>query len=114
MVLKSRKFRGRANTITKPSTIIAGRDLRKYFPPEVFHKPKVQLLLLGAIFPTCIHAQKNVFSRDPNLGKLLYVITINVRIDLYIKMPFLKNMSHLNLNMKTSTSLVRTLTFLNG
>ena len=71
MVLKSRKFMGRANIITKPSTIIAGRDLSKYFPTEVFHMPKVPLLLLGAIFPTCFHAQKNVFSRDPNLVKLL-------------------------------------------
>lgn len=47
MVLKFRKFRGRANTITKPSTIIAGRDLSKYFPPEVFHKPKSPTIITG-------------------------------------------------------------------
>lgn len=44
------EVQGRANTIAKPSTIKAGRDLSKYFPTEVFYKPKIQLLLVGATF----------------------------------------------------------------
>lgn len=61
MVLKSRKFIGRASTITKTSTIIAGRDLSKYLPIELFHMPKLPLLSSSAIFPTCFHAQNKCF-----------------------------------------------------
>lgn len=54
------KVQGKGNYYHKRSTLIAGRDLSKYFPTEVFHKPKIQLLLLGATFPTCFHAQKKI------------------------------------------------------
>lgn len=80
------QVQGKGNYYHKPSTIITGREGSKYFPTEVFHKPKVQLLLLGATFPTCFYAQKNYFSRDPNLVKLLQA-AINVRIHLYSIVP---------------------------
>jgi len=72
MVLKSRKFIGRASTITKPSTIIAGRDLNKYFTIELFHMPKTPTVIIECNISNLLPCSKQMFfSRDPNLVKLL-------------------------------------------
>lgn len=80
------KVQGKGNYYRKPSTLIAGGDLSKYFPTEVVHKPKVQLLLLGATFPTCFHAQKKK-KRFFQRSQFSETAAINVRIHLYTIMP---------------------------